>query len=342
MILNVERFIAESKPLWDELDAMLDRIERRAEYRLDIEEVKRLHYLYQRTASDLARLSTYAAEPHTRQYLEALVARAYGEIHETRKSPYRFKPIAWFFKTFPQTVRRHRNALFLAAGLMLAGAAFGAYALEVDPQAKSVLFPFPHLEGDPSDRVAMEESVDYERPRGGHGTFSGVLIVNNTRVTIIAMALGMTYGIGTIIILFYNGVILGAVCFDYLMAGEGVFLSGWLLPHGSVEIPAILLGGQAGLVLARGLVGWRDSDGMRLRMRKITPDLVTLVGGAAVFLAWAGIVESYFSQYHEPAIPYWLKISFGTVQLSLLVAFLTLSGRRFGRPERLSLRTAES
>jgi uncharacterized membrane protein SpoIIM required for sporulation len=42
----------------------------------------------------------------------------------------------------------------------------------------------------------------------------------------------MTYGVGTIISLFYNGIILGAVSWDYVTDGQTLFLLGWLLPHG--------------------------------------------------------------------------------------------------------------
>ena len=44
--------------------------------------------------------------------------------------------------------------------------------------------------------------------------------------------------------------ILGAVAVDYVADGQTRFLLGWLLPHGAIEIPAILIAGQAGLVLA--------------------------------------------------------------------------------------------
>ena len=56
------------------------------------------------------------------------------------------------------------------------------------------------------------------------------------------------------LILFYNGVILGAIVVDYLRAGEAWFLAGWLLPHGVVEIPAILVAGQAGFLLGQALI----------------------------------------------------------------------------------------
>jgi hypothetical protein len=45
-------------------------------------------------------------------------------------------------------------------------------------------------------------------------------------------------------------------------------------------------------------------------------------------LIWAGIVEAFFSQYHEPVLPYEVKIGFGIVELALLVLFLAKSGRR--------------
>jgi uncharacterized membrane protein SpoIIM required for sporulation len=147
------------------------------------------------------------------------------------------------------------------------------------------------------------------------------------------MALGLTWGLGTALMLFYNGVILGGVCWDYVSDGQTKFLLGWLLPHGSVEIPSILLAGQAGFVLARAMIGWGTRDGLRSRLRAITPDLATLIGGVAIMLVWAGIIEAFMSQYHEPLLPYSLKIAFGVVEIILLGAFLRLGGRALERKE---------
>jgi uncharacterized membrane protein SpoIIM required for sporulation len=118
------------------------------------------------------------------------------------------------------------------------------------------------------------------------------------------------------------------VAVDYVLAGETSFLFGWLLPHGAIEIPAIILAGQSALVLAGALIGWGQSVSLRMRLRKISGDLVTLIFGVAVMLTWAGIVEAFFSQYHEPVIPYEVKIGFGALELALLVWFLTRSGRK--------------
>src|SRR5213079_3164412 len=107
-------------------------------------------------------------------------------------------------------------------------------------------------------------------------------------------------GVGTILMLFYNGIMIGAIAVDYIRAGQTKFLLGWLLPHGSIEIPAILIAGQAGLMLAGALIGWGKRLSMRARLRATSQDLVTLIFGVAVLLAWAGFVEAFLSQYHEP------------------------------------------
>jgi uncharacterized membrane protein SpoIIM required for sporulation len=328
VIIDIARFIEEGKPVWDRLEKMLARMEDDVALRLDLTQLKELHYLYQRASADLARVSTFSSEPETRRYLESLVARAYAEIHETRGVTFGLAPVRWFFRTFPQTFRRHLDAFWIATAVMGVGMLFGGLTLILDPEARRVIMPAPHAQMNPSERVAAEESMDRARGILSHrATFSAFLMTHNIRVSIAVLALGISWGVGTILLLFYNGVIIGAISLDYVVAGEAGFLVGWLLPHGAVEIPAILIAGQAGLVLANALIGWGTRMPLRARMRGVSRDLVTLICGLAVFLVWAGLVESFFSQYHEPLLPYAVKIGFGTVQLALVFFFLSRSGR---------------
>ncbi len=327
MIADLQRFIAEERPYWEELEAFLERVEAGPGERWDLAGLRRFFYLYQRTATDLSKVQTFASEPALQSYLEDLVARAYCEVHETRRKGGRFAPVRWFFQTFPQTVRRRWRALALAVAATLLGAAFGGGAVMVDPDAKEALMPFAHLQDDPSERVAWEERQETDRLSGRKTSFSSMLMTHNTRVSITTMAMGITYGIGTLILLFYNGVILGGVTLDYVSGGETVFLLGWLLPHGSVEIPAIIIAGQAGLVIAGALIGWGVRMPLKARLRAAGPDVVTLIFGVALLLVWAGVIEAFLSQYHEPTLPYAVKIAFGALQLGLLALFLGWSGR---------------
>ena len=325
MILDVPRFVAAERPYWEELDTLLKSMEDAPERRLQLAEIERLYYLYERASSDLSRLDTFSVEPGVHALLESLVARAYSEIHETR-APMKAR-VKNLVLSFPRAFRRHWRAFQLSVAITIIGCLFGGLAVLRDPGAKAVLMPFPGLMVSPAERVSQEEKAATDRLQGIKSTFAAQLMTHNIQVTALTMALGLTWGFGTLILLFYNGVILGAVCADYISGGQGLFLAGWLLPHGAVEIPSILIGGQAGFVLASALIGWGDRTSRGDRLRAIAPDLFAIIGGAACMLVWAGIVESFVSQYHQPVLPYALKITFGICELAGLTAFLTWAGR---------------
>ena len=328
MIIDLQKFITEERSYWSELERELERFEAKPETRLSLRQLERVHYLYQRASADLAKIATFSAEPNTRLYLESLVGRAFGEIHETREKPRRLRPLYWFFTIFPQTFRKHIRAFWISLVAIMVGAAFGGFAVMIDSSAKQTLLPFAHLQENPSERVKKEEGVVTDHLKGAKTSFSSFLMTHNTRVAILTLALGMTWGIGTLMMLFYNGVTLGAVAVDYVLAGETPFLLGWLMPHGVIEIPAILLAGQAGIVLAGALIGWGKPISLRMRLRKISKDLASLIFGVALMLVWAGIVEAFFSQYHAPVLPYSIKIAFGAFELIILALFLGRAGRK--------------
>src|SRR4029078_3007870 len=156
-----------------------------------------------------------------------------------------------------------------------------------------------------------------DRMEGYRTSFSAQLMTHKTKVSIFTLALGMTWGVGTSIMLFYNCVTLGAGVVDYVHAGQVKFLMGWLMPHGVIEIPAILIAGQAGLVLALALIGWGKRTPLTVRLRAVSKDLVTLIFGVGLLLVWAGFVEAFLSQYHAPIIPYNVTIDFALVDVIL-------------------------
>jgi uncharacterized membrane protein SpoIIM required for sporulation len=317
------------------LESILDKLERDPLKKMNLSEVKHFHYLYERTSSDLARVAGFSAETEIRRYLESMVGRAYAEVHELRKKQRRFSPLHWFSQVFPQTFRQHIRAFVLALGITAFGFAIGGIAISIDRDAKTVLLPFSHLQMDPSERVAKEEKMGAAKDRltGKKATFSAFLMTHNTQVSLFTFAMGFTWGIGTVVLLFYNGIILGAVALDFIHAGQSTFLLGWLLPHGAIEIPAILLAGQAGFILAGALIGWGRRVSFKKRLRTVAPNLVTLLCGLAIMLVWAGIVEAFFSQYHKPVIPYNAKIIFGSLELAALILFLGLSGKSKEKPD---------
>ncbi len=330
MILDLDQFLEREQPFWDELQKLLKRNDKEAQRRMSLEEARRFHYLYQRASSDLVKLKTFAGDVEAKQFLENLVARAYGQLHSQRGRSIPFKPWEWLTQLIPQTFRRHWRAFTIATTVFWLGGLFGGFFVHQNYDDKQNLIgPFGHLAGDPSDRVAKEEAGGFDG-FSGRQSFAAQLQGHNTKVSIRVLCWGVLFGIMTVIELFYNGLIIGSVSYDYIMAGETEFLIAWLLPHGSFELTAIFIAGQCGLIIAHAMFGWGTNLKLRQRLSRIRTDILTLLGLLALMLVWAGFVESFISQYHGSAF-YKFKIAFGVVEMVFLIYYFGFCGRRHSK-----------
>ena len=328
MILDLERFQLQARPRWSKLESLLGVLEGRTDRRLIPAEAEQLQELYALTTADLNRVTHGALAPDLRQYLERLVARAYAELYYARPARSEmWQPRKWLriFTAFPEAFRRQSRDFVLAVAITLLGCALGGLAVRYDPAAVHVLLPADYLRN-PGQRVQAEETGQSRHRHSAQteAAFSAQLITHNIQVALLAASLGVTFGIGTALLLFENGVLLGAVAVRYTQQGFGLFMSAWLLPHGVFEIPSILIAGQAGFYLARLLLRRRDDRNVRQSMR----EWLVLVAGLAMMLVWAGLMEAFFSQLHAPVLPYGFKVAIGVAELILLSSYLLLIGRR--------------
>jgi len=328
MILDLQRFQVQARPRWNRLESLLAALEGRPDRRLNSAEADQLQDLYAQTATDLNRVTHGALAPELRQYLERLVARAYAELHyapPTRSEIW--QPRRWLkiFTAFPETFRRQCRYFVLAVLITVLGCTLGGLAVRYDPASVDVLLPADYLRN-PVQHVHEEEQGQSHDLHSAQieAAFSAQLIRHNIQVALLAAALGVTFGIGTALLLFENGVLLGAVAARYTQQGFWLFMTAWLLPHGAFEIPSILVAGQAGFYLARLLLRRREDRNVRQSMR----EWLVLVAGLAMMLVWAGIMEAFFSQHHAPVLPYALKVAVGAAELGLLTIYLLLTGRR--------------
>lgn len=324
---DVQRFVRERTPDWQDLEALLTRVESHGIRVLGVEGARRFGKLYRNVSNDLVRARTEVVDAALQDYLNDLVARAYAQIYAGAGAR-GAGLLAFFALEFPRLVRAEWRAVAFSALLFVGGALSGALAAWLDPDAMSVLLPEQHAEITPAERVARDEG------RGAHATheataFSSFLFTHNIQVSFLAFALGITFGIGTVSLLIYNGLPLGALAVQYHLAGYGLFFWAWILPHGIPELTEIAIAGAAGLVLARGLV----LPGRRTRREALVAEArraAQLVVGGMPVLVLAGLIEGTVSQVHEPTMPYPVKLAFALLIGIGLYAWLALAGR--GRP----------
>ncbi|HJL17082.1 MAG TPA: stage II sporulation protein M [Sandaracinaceae bacterium LLY-WYZ-13_1] len=324
---DVNTFLGERRADWEELERLLSQVEREGLASLEIEGARRFGKLYRSVSSDLIRARTELVDASVVDYLNDLVARSYAQIHAGTGQRGR-QILSFFVEGFPRLFRAEWKAIAMAALLLFAGGGVGAVAVAVDTDALGVLIPEQHQAWTPDERIAR----DTERgPHSGHAAaqFSSFLFTHNIKVSFLVFALGITFGVGTVSVLFYNGVPLGALAMQYHQAGQGPFFWAWILPHGIPELTSIFIAGGAGLVIARGLL----LPGRRTRRDALVHEArrsARLVVGAMPILVVAGLIEGTISQIHAPVIPYTLKIVFALLVGAGLFAWLLLAGRRRG------------
>ena len=320
--MDLNRFIQERKSRWEDLERMLQQIDHSGISSLTLGEARRFSRLYRATSSDLIQARHITANYEVLHYLNSLVARAYGHIYEG--SQFRFRDIVLFYlETFPSLVRKNWQVITLSALILLIGFLFGFSALILDPSAAMYLIPKQHQDVVPSQRVREIEEGKEPFDADRSAAFSSFLYTHNLEVSFVAFALGITFGLGTIIILFINGLMVGSLAAAYYLDGVSLFFWAWILPHGVIELTCIIISGGAGLILARGLLAPGRSSWRQALWREAGVAVKLIFGLIPLFIL-AGIIEGTISQIHEPHIPYVLKLLFAFGMGLILFYYLWL------------------
>ena len=147
---------------------------------------------------------------------------------------------------------------------------------------------------------------------------SSLIMTNNLTVCFIAFAGGIVFGLGAIWSMFFNGLLLGVIGVACQQHGMALDLWSFVAPHGSLELPSIILAGAAGLAPGArrafpGLYRWRDSIALA------GVEATRLVAGIIPLLIIAGTLEGFFS---PSAAPVWLKFTVGGTLFTLLLVWL--------------------
>ncbi|HEV7573399.1 MAG TPA: stage II sporulation protein M [Thermoanaerobaculia bacterium] len=320
--MNIERFIATQTPVWQQLDDLLMRAESTEVTR---DELQELVALYRRTCSDLNRARSYTANPDVLGYLNQLTGRAYRFIYQAaHEVPVHRAFSKLITKEIPAAFRRERLVIAVAAASMIIGTLFGALAVIVDPANGPRLIPGMFFTESPRERVAQIETGKERIDNLDKAfVFGASLYTHNIRVAFLAFSLGALTIVGGVLLLFYNGVILGAVATMYILDGVPLFFFAWVGPHGALELPSIVFAGAAGLVAGRALL-MPGSLSRAASMRRVLPSVWRIIIGTALTLVLAGLIEGSFSQFSSRSFPYEAKIAVAALLFISLMTYLFL------------------
>ena len=294
--VNVDRFISRREGDWRELDELLRaRPERRRgrRARRDAAGVLRLAALYRGAAADLALARRgHPGDPLVAR-LESLVARARQAVYA--EEPRRGSVRTFFGRTYWVRVRERPGPLLLATALLLGPALLaGAWALN-DIGAAIGLVPGQF-------RGAVEPVGDTGMTAAQTAGFSSAVMTNNIQVTFLAFAAGILGGLGTAVVVAYNGATLGAVAGGAIANGNGAEFAEFVTAHGVIELSCVVVAAAAGMRMGYALV----APGPRTRMLALAEEArasIAIVLGTIPWVILAGIIEGFVTRAGFGLVP---------------------------------------
>lgn len=249
--------------------------------------MRRLAALYRAVAADLvAARRHFPGDPLTDE-LERLVARAQAAIY-TRPSR-RGNLVDFFADRYWVLLWERRRPLALATLLLVGPALLMIVWAGAAPDTVIGLVPVEFL------WVTEAETTDQGLGALGLAGFSTFVLVNNIRVALTAFVAGITWGVGTGLLVAYNGMLFGGLAGLAAGAGNLRLLGEAVLAHGILELSCVVVAGAAGLALGRSMLRPGDRT-RRTAMAEEARASLLLALGTAPWLVVAGLVEGYASR----------------------------------------------
>jgi len=305
------QWIAKRRPHWDRLASLLAQSDSGGLGQLTRAELQEMALLYRQVAADLSVLRQDSTARTYALHVNQLLARAHHIIYSGKKA--NLRTVFLFLRDrYPAIFQSQINFVLASLAVSVAFGILGAVLTNARPEFMRH-FVGPEMIATMERHQMWTESIVSVAP-----TETSHIMTNNLSVSFVTFAGGIVFGLGTFYYLFVNGMMLGvigAACAQYNMS---VPLWSFVVAHGSLELPSIIIAGGAGFrlgyaMLFPGALRWKDS------VSQGGLEATRLVSGIIPMLVVAGCLEGFFSPSQAPV---WLKFTVGGILFTLLNLWL--------------------
>ncbi|MBK6454509.1 MAG: stage II sporulation protein M [Gemmatimonadetes bacterium] len=320
----MERVVARKGARWDAFGAMASRATSQGLDTLSADELPDFAARYREVAADLARARTYGADARVRLRLERLVAAGHNLLYrDDRKTWHRM----WRFVAVecPAAVVSAWRIVLIAFLAFTLPALGGYAALRERPALAEEVLPAVMLERAEEGKREVAAGRGYAQAQAeSRAGIASYIMTNNMRVAFACFAGGVVLGVGSLVSLAFNGLLLGAISAHFQNVGLLAYLWTFVAGHGVLELFAIWCAGAAGFLLGLAIVRpgpYSRRDALVLNARIA----MRLVGTSIVLLLVAGTIEGFLSTSGAAT---WIKVTVSVASAVLLALYLA-NGARF-------------
>ncbi len=332
--LRSSEFRKSREASWRELEALVRQVETKGISKLRADELQALPLLYRTASSSLSVARAIALDRNLILYLENLALRAYFIVYGPRTGF--FENLGGFLhRGFPAAVRSCGWHILLASAAIILGGIAGFFLVLASEDWFSVLMPDSMSAGRGPKSTAenlLQDEIFAPWPGFVQSfvVFANTLFRHNATIGIMAFGLGIVAGVPTLLLMAYQGLLLGAFIALHYNRGLTVDFIGWITIHGVTELGAIVLCGAAGLLIAEKIIfpeQYSRIDSLATAGKRAA----SMAGGAVLMLFAAGLIEGGFRQLVSSTPG---RFAFGLATAILwLLYFLRCGKERSNGPE---------
>ncbi|MEE2643205.1 MAG: stage II sporulation protein M [Planctomycetota bacterium] len=290
-------FVSRHKHIWTELESLVERGKKNSGA-MTVDELGRLDSLYRQTTVHLSQVNTYTRDRNLANYLSHLTGAAHTLIYLPPRKRMFEGLLGLLSVGIAKSIASQWRYHLLALVLFLGGGLIGYFATWTDPLVGYAIMPaMMEGRGPGATPEQLRDGLRSGRDQddGSKFQFAAFLFLNNSKVAILVMATGILVAFPSVLILFYNGMVLGVFVAVHHRAGIYTEMWAWILPHGITEMGAIILAGGVGLHLGKSVLAPGQFSRSEC-LKRVGKEAGTIVAASILMLIFAAIVESYLRQ----------------------------------------------
>ncbi|MFE7062701.1 stage II sporulation protein M [Sutcliffiella sp. NPDC057660] len=320
--MNVKQFVKQHRDVWKELEEIVTELHKSKN--ITGKRISKFHRLYRKAAQHLSYSQTYFPNEEVTQYLNGLVSKSHNLLYKDQVSSWK-QTRQFFGVKFVGLLIEQWKFVMIAMALFTIGF-LGSYAAVANDELLlySVLPAGMANSFDPDQLGANEGHVDAP-------LMSASIMTNNIQVAFLAFAGGITFGLLTVYVLIYNGIIVGAIAALFWHYDKTYEFWAYIVPHGMIELTAIFIAGGAGLLMGyRLFVPGPYSRGYQLK-ENAKRSVQLLLGTIPLFII-AGVIEGFIT---PAAISFEAKYFVAVLTVVGLILYIGIAKMKLQKQEQL-------
>jgi uncharacterized membrane protein SpoIIM required for sporulation len=276
------QFIKQNKERWDS-------------YQEPTEDPDEMAKRFANLVDDLGYAKTHYPFSKIVKYINGIAAGIYLSIYKNKKD--KSNRFVTFFRTeLPLILYSNRKVLRFALLFFIAFMAIGVFSAWQQPRFVRGILGDAYVNMT-EDNIAKGDPFGVYKSENEFVMFLEIAW-NNIKVTLLCFTMGISCSVGTLYLLFKNGLMLGA--FEQMFFAHNLGIRSILVVfiHGTLEISAIILAGGAGMVMGNSILFPKTFSRIE-SLKRAAKDGIKILISLIPILVVAAFFEGFITRHTE-------------------------------------------